>query len=69
MKLYAPNWELPVTDAHDLMILRGRGDFETVGQGITLNHEGVVTGGWKFLWHILKNILVVMTDFGCLSVH
>ena len=69
MKLYAPNRELPVTDAHDLIILRGRGDFETVGQGITLNYEGVVTGGWKFLWHILKNILVVMTDFGCFSVH
>jgi len=69
MKLYAPNRELPVTDAHDLMILRGGGDCQAFGQGITLNHEGVVTGGWKFLRHILKNILVVMTDLRGFPVH
>ena len=69
MKLYAPYGKLTVTDSDDLIILGSCGDFETVGDSGTLYNKGVVAGGRKSLWHILKKIFSVVTDAGSLSMH
>ena len=69
MELNAPDREFAVTDSHDLIILGCCRDFQTVGYRLTFDDQRVVSGGRKFLGHILKKVFFVVIDAGCLAMH
>ena len=69
MELHTPDGELLVLDAHDFALVRFGGDFQAIGQGVALNHQGMITGGGKWIGHILEKLLAVVLDQRSLAVH
>src|SRR5579859_1773485 len=69
MELHAPDRKILVPDAHDFAFVSFSGDFQTVGQGVALDDEGVIARGGKGIGHAFKEVLPVMLYGRSLAVH
>src|SRR5690242_14127285 len=62
MELHSPNRKLPMLHAHDFALLSFSGDLEAFRQGFPLNHERMIPGGRKGIWHAFEQVLPIMLN-------
>jgi len=55
--------------AHDFAIIRPRGNLQTLGKRLTLNHQGVITRRGKRAWQPGEHTDILVMNLGCLAVH
>ena len=69
VKLYAPDWERFMAQAHNFAFLGFRGHFERVRERGAFNEQGVIAGGGKVLRHVFEDVAIFVMDGRCLAVH
>src|SRR5215468_3417338 len=69
MELHALYGEAPVTEPHDLAVLRPRGDLQLGGEALFLHHEGVIACRLEILGERGEHAPAVVTDARRLAVH
>src|SRR6266567_4443885 len=69
MKLNAPDGKFSVLYPHDFPFIRFSSDFQTLGQGVALDHERVVASGCERIGHPGEQIFPVVLNEGGFTMH